>query len=124
MGSRSGARASSSRHEDARDRQLDIAVEEAQHAVHLVLLLDTERGDEPLARVLAEVGAGIGEPTRTRRTVDTIETGEVVDRQLVEDVLTQQVALANLECTECFADRLLQLTGVLRTEVLALRARR
>src|SRR5262249_3060459 len=77
-----------------------------------------------LARELTEIGACVGEPARARRAVYPIEAREVVDRQLVEDVLAEQGALAPFERGERLADRLLQLGGVFRAPVLLLGARR
>src|SRR5689334_631075 len=108
--------------QDARDRELDIRIEEAQQAIDF-LAVDPERRDQPLARVLAELGPCIGEPARAGRAVGAIEAGEVVDRQLVEDVLAQDVALADLERSERFVDRALELARVLRPQVLLARIR-
>src|SRR5580704_10479968 len=114
---RSGS--SRARAENSRDRQLDVAIEKAQQALEL-FARSAEGADQALARLLAEIGACIGEPARARRAMHAIELREIVDRQLVEDVLAQQVALANLERGERFADRLLELGGVGRADVLAL----
>src|SRR5687767_9855117 len=88
--------------EDARDRQLDVAVQEPEQALDLVEL-EAERRDQALARALAELGARVGEPARAGGAVHAVEARQIVDRELVEHVLAEQVALADLERRERLA---------------------
>src|SRR5690242_18398461 len=95
---------SSWRSEEPRERELDVAVEQTQDAVDLVAG-QAERLHEATARVFRQIGARIGEPARAGRAVRAVETRELVDRESVEDVLAQEVALPNLELRERVGDR-------------------
>ena len=70
-GGQAGSR--SSAHQDLRDRQLDVAIEEPQHAVHVVFVREAERARRASCAWLAEIRARVGEPACTRGAMHAIE---------------------------------------------------
>src|ERR1041385_3605002 len=73
------------------ERQL--AAHEADDAVDLAAR-QAELAGEHLARLRDDREARTGDPARGGRAVDLVERGELIDRELVEVVLAQHVALA------------------------------
>src|SRR5262249_39236049 len=106
--------------QQAGDRQLEIGVEKPQQTLDLGGR-KLQRGDQSAPGATAEIRAGLGQPARARRAVDMVQARELVDVQIVENVLAQQVALADLELRERVGEGLLERGDIGRVKVLASR---
>src|SRR3954465_4894281 len=96
------------RGEDAAEAEIDLALQHRQDAVELGRH-ELQPLLEPAARPLRQRSARGLEPAKRGGLVHAVERTDLLGRQLVDEVMAQQIALPDVERGERFLERLLEL---------------